>query len=133
MLCDVRTQEEHAVSTLPGARTRADVEAHRAQLKASKVPVLCFCTIGARSGVAVLALRRDGVEAFNLKGSILSWTHAGGPLVEPDGKATRRVHVYSPAWSLEAEAYSPVTFQKPPLGKVLFTFLRDKSRALFGV
>ncbi len=132
VLCDVRSDAEWEVSTLPGARRRADVEAELGAL-APNTTVVCFCTIGARSGAAVLALRRAGVDAVNLRGSVLSWTHEGGQLVEPaTGLPTKRVHTYSADWTLQASGYDAVVFEKPPHGTTLFGLLRDKARALFG-
>ena len=44
--------------------------------------VIAYCTIGVRSGFLVRSLRRRGVNAVNMAGSILSWCHAGGELVD---------------------------------------------------
>ena len=52
-------------------------------------------------------LQAKGWKVFNLKGAILAWTHAGGPLVDPEGP-TRRVHVYSSRFNLVAEGYDAV-------------------------
>ncbi len=133
VLCDVRTDAEWAISTLPGAQRREDVQASLAELRAANATVCCFCTIGARSGTAAQALRRDGLNALNVAGSILAGTHAGQPLVEPaTGAPTKRVHVYASDWALQADGYEPVVFEKPPHGKTLLGFLRDKAKALLG-
>ena len=133
VLCDVRSPEECATSTLPGAQSRAAVDADLDALRQRKATVVCVCTIGARSGVATLALRAKGIEAVNLKGGILAWTHAQGQLVEPaTGASTRRVHVYSADWALQADGFEPVSFARPPAGATLLGVLRDKAAALFG-
>lgn len=106
VLVDVRTPAEQAVSMLPGAITRDAFEAARA-LYADKT-VVTYCTIGARSGDYADELRQEGVEVFNLKGSILSWTQAGLPLVDLEGSETRRVHTYGGKWDLVGEGYVAV-------------------------
>jgi rhodanese-related sulfurtransferase len=134
LLCDVRTDAEFAVSTLPGARLRAELEADLTAARGdADTTVVCFCTIGARSGAATLALRRQGINALNLRGSVLAWTHAGGELVEPaTGQPTRRVHTYAADWSLQAPGYEAVVFERPPHARTLLSLVRDKARALFG-
>ena len=100
---DIRTPEEQAVSMIPGALTEAQFDAQREALAGR--PVVAYCTIGARSGEWAKAKREDGVEALNLVGSILAWTHAGKPLKAPDGTETKRVHVYGSTWNLVADGY----------------------------
>ncbi len=61
--------------------------------------VVAYCTIGLRSGLFVRKLRSQGVAgAVNMKGSILSWCHAGGQLVHVGQHSTNRVHVYGSTW-----------------------------------
>lgn len=102
VLVDVRSPEEQAVSTLPGALT---VEAFEAVQPPG--PVVTYCTIGARSGEYAEQLRQAGRDVKNLAGSLLAWTHAGGPLVGADG-ATKRVHVYGRRWDLARSDYEGV-------------------------
>jgi sodium/bile acid cotransporter 7 len=104
LLVDAREAEEQEVSVIPGAvvRTALDVDA----LQGKRVVV--YCTIGYRSGLAARELRERGVEATNLKGGVLLWTHAGQPLVDPAGQRTRRVHVYGSRWDLAADGYETV-------------------------
>jgi len=50
-------------------------------------------------------LREESFDAYNLTGSILSWTHIGGELVSgggPGGGATKRVHTFGKNWDLAA-------------------------------
>lgn len=105
VLVDVRQPQEQAVSMIPGAipvsRFEAELERHR------DTKVVAYCTIGHRSGLWARALRERGLEAHNLKGAILSWTHHGGELEDGDGPTTR-VHVGGPRWALQAEGYEPV-------------------------
>ncbi len=106
VLVDVRPKEERIVSTLPGAITREQLAADEASYRDR--PIVTFCTIGARSGRYAATLRRRGWEVLNLEGSLLAWTHVGGPLVDSAGQPTRRVHVYGKRWALTAEGYEPV-------------------------
>jgi sodium/bile acid cotransporter 7 len=103
VLVDVRTDEERAVSTLPGAvpasRVEADPDAYRGQR------LVAYCTIGLRSGEWAEA--HGDLDVLNLRGSVLAWTHTGRPLAGPDGP-TKRVHVYGRAWDLVRGDYEAV-------------------------
>ena len=61
--------------------------------------MVAYCTIGMRSGLYTKELRERGIEAYNLMGSVLSWSHAGRDFEGADGP-TRRVHVYGATWDL---------------------------------
>jgi sodium/bile acid cotransporter 7 len=105
LLVDVRNPEERAVSIIPGAITAEELEERWNE--ALTRPVVTYCTIGHRSGIAARKLRERGVDAYNLAGAILAWTHHGGELVDAEGP-TRRVHVGGPKWALQADGYEPV-------------------------
>ncbi len=106
LLVDVREPAEQAVSRIAGAVPRVEFE-RRADKWAGRT-VVTYCTLGHRSGLYARQLRARGWQVLNLRGSILAWTHAGGPLVDGGEAPTRRVHVYGPRWSLAAAAYEPV-------------------------
>lgn len=105
VLIDVREPKEQAVSMLPGAITKEAYEAD-AETYAGK-PVVTYCTIGYRSGMYARELTKRGVDVANLEGSLLAWTHAGGPLVRR-GEPTRELHVYGRQWDLAAVGYHGV-------------------------
>ena len=105
VLVDVRKPEEQAVSMIPGAITQQEFEERGESLRGKRV--ITYCTAGYRSGFYARKLQKKGWQVLNLEGSLLAWTHAGGPLVDSEGP-TKRVHVYSADWSLEAEDYDPV-------------------------
>jgi sodium/bile acid cotransporter 7 len=105
LLVDVREPRERRVSTLPGAISREELEARR--VEAGDAVLVAYCTIGLRSGRYARRLRARGYEAYNLRGSILAWTHAGGELAS-EGRPTRRVHVVARRWALQAQGYEPV-------------------------
>lgn len=102
---DVRDPDEQAVSMLPGALTGAQFLA--APHKYREKIVLCYCTIGYRSGLFVRKHGAGFPHLYNLCGGLLLWLHAGGT-VEQNGSKTRHVHVYGPKWSLQPEGYKPV-------------------------
>lgn len=105
VLVDVREPEERAVSMIPGAVTREAFEADPGAWAGRRV--VAYCTVGYRSGLYAAELRRRGIDAYNLAGSLLAWTHAGQKLVNADGE-TRRLHVYGKTWDLAAEGYEAV-------------------------
>jgi len=106
VLVDVRPPEERAVSMIPGAITKEEFEAHPEDYAGKTV--VTYCTIGYRSGKYAETLRERGIDACNLKGSILSWIHGGGTVVDPEGNETHTVHVYGEKWNLLPEGYTGV-------------------------
>ena len=102
---DVREFEEFAVSHLPGAIHVDAFEKGTEQYRDAKV--IAYCTIGYRSGLYAAKLRKKGIDAYNLSGSILSWVHAGRPIVDKDGE-TKRLHVYGRKWNLGPAGYDTV-------------------------
>jgi rhodanese-related sulfurtransferase len=105
VLVDVRTPDEQVVSMIPGAITASDFEDNRQSYEGATV--VTYCTIGGRSGKYAKGLVDAGVKAFNLRGAILAWTHAGGDLIDTEGP-TRRVHVHGRKMNLTADGYEPV-------------------------
>ena len=106
VLVDVRTAEERSTSMIEGAIGSDEFERRAAEFEGASV--VTYCTVGYRSGGYARKLREDGWEARNFDGSVLAWTHAGGALVDAEGRPTRRVHVYGERWNLAAEGYEPV-------------------------
>ena len=106
VLVDVRKPEEQAVSMIPGAITQQEFEQQQDSLRDKTI--VTYCTAGYRSGLYAKKLEKKGWQVLNLEGSLLSWTHAGGPLADSHGEPTKRLHVYSADWSLEASDYDPV-------------------------
>ena len=106
LFVDVRSDEEMAVSMIPGAITRREYERNPQAYEDARI--VAYCTVGARSGKYTRELRQRGVSAVNYRGSIIDWVEAGRPLVTPDGEPTTRVHTYSDSFSVP-EPYVPVT------------------------
>ena len=94
-----------SVSVIPGAISKADFEAKHEKGEGKKI--VCYCTIGYRSGLYVKELQKKGVDnAHNLAGSILAWTHVDGTtLVDSAGKPTKELHTYGRRWALAPATY----------------------------
>lgn len=102
VLVDVRSREEQAVSMIPGAITRKEFEDSADEYRGTTV--VAYCTIGYRSGRYTRELQKKGWNAYNLRGSVLAWAHAGLPFVNAEGE-TRAVHVYGALWNLLPPEY----------------------------
>lgn len=105
VLVDAREAGEREVSWIPGAITAEEFE--RDPDRYADRTVVVYCTIGHRSSVYARRQADEGRRVLNLRGSLLSWTHAGGPLVGPDGPTTR-LHVYGRDWNLAPARYKTV-------------------------
>ena len=118
-LVDVRGEEERETSRLPNAMSVEEYEAKRDSMGAHDC--VCYCTIGYRSGAFAEKLAKSAsprvanvdVKYYNLYGSILAWTHAGGELVDANGAPTKRVHTFGKQWDCAAEGYESVYFKHP--------------------
>ncbi|MEM6928410.1 MAG: rhodanese-like domain-containing protein [Myxococcota bacterium] len=111
VLVDVRESHERAVSTLPGALSLDQYASARDTLGDRRVVV--YCTVGVRSGYVARRLAREGRSVRNFRGSILAWTHIGGPLVTPEGALTEAVHVYGKRWNFANSAYAAYVGDPP--------------------
>jgi rhodanese-related sulfurtransferase len=100
VLLDIRSEEETAVSTIPGSISKVEFDSDPA--KYADKEVVCFCTVGYISGFKTCEYRRQGMT--NVKnmgdGAILGYTlarTAAGvkmPLVKQDGTPTNEVHTF---------------------------------------
>jgi rhodanese-related sulfurtransferase len=86
-LVDVREPYEWAAGRIAGARhiEMADLAAEASSVDRGR-PVVFYCRIGSRSGMAAQAFRRAGYEAYNLAGGLEAWVAAGLPLEPSDGR-----------------------------------------------
>ena len=105
-IVDARTRPERHVSIIPRALNKEAFEAHRDEY--AEGPILVYCTAGCRSGAYAKELRERGLNAFNLRGGVLAWALNGGPLVEPNGEPTVRVHVHGERWNVLPPGYEAV-------------------------
>lgn len=106
ILVDNREKSERAVSMIPGAISVREFEENIKRYANDTVVV--YCTIGERSGHRSKKLRKQNINALNLKGGVLAWAHAEGTFVDSQGETTNKVHVYGSKWDLLPEDYSAV-------------------------
>ena len=102
VLVDARSAREREVSWIPGSITADEFEQDPDRY--ADRTVVAYCTIGHRSSEYAKRQHDEGRRVLNLRGSLLSWTHAGAPLVGPGGP-TRRLHVYGDTWNLAPARY----------------------------
>ena len=107
VLVDVRSPKEREVSIIPGAIALEEFEKNLEQYSNSDAMIVAYCTIGYRSGRYAEKLRQQGINIFNLEGSLLAWSHSQGDLVNDVG-LTKQIHVYGRQWELAADNYEPV-------------------------
>ena len=85
-LIDVREPYEWEAGRVEGAR---HVELERVASQAPTIdrerPVVFYCRLGARSGMAANAFRRAGYDAYSMDGGLEAWAARGLPLEPGDG------------------------------------------------
>ena len=82
---DVREGYEREAGHIAGTR-HIELErlAGQSETIGRERPVVFYCRLGARSGMAAQAFRAAGWEAYSLAGGITRWDEAGLPIA-PDG------------------------------------------------
>ena len=84
-LVDVREQHEWDAGRIAGAR---HIELERLASEAESLdrdrPVLFYCRLGARSGMAANAFRRAGFDAYSMAGGLEQWEQEGRPVQTGD-------------------------------------------------
>jgi rhodanese-related sulfurtransferase len=96
VLLDTRSPDEYRVSHLPGARF-VNYEADFRGVPRN-VPVVVYCTVGARSEKVGERLRALGFQDVrNLYGGIFQWVNEGHAVYNQAG-LTSQVHPYSALW-----------------------------------
>jgi rhodanese-related sulfurtransferase len=84
-LVDVREDHEWEAGRLAGARhIELGLVASEASTIDREKPVVFYCRVGSRSGMAATAFRRAGYDAYSMDGGIKAWSQSGLPL-EPEG------------------------------------------------
>jgi rhodanese-related sulfurtransferase len=82
---DVREPHERDAGHIQGTRhielTRLTSEAGTLERER---PVVFYCRVGGRSGMAAQAFRAAGFEAYSMVGGLVRWAHEGRPL-SPEG------------------------------------------------
>jgi hydroxyacylglutathione hydrolase/adenylyltransferase/sulfurtransferase len=85
-LVDVREPYEWEAGRIAGAR-HIELErlASQAETLDRERPVLFYCRVGARSGMAASAFRRAGFDAYSIDGGLTEWDRREYPLEPEDG------------------------------------------------
>jgi rhodanese-related sulfurtransferase len=85
-LVDVREQYEWDAGRIAGAR-HIEIErlASQAETLDRDRPVLFYCRLGSRAGMAANAFRRAGFDAYSIDGGVTEWDRRGHPLDPEDG------------------------------------------------
>lgn len=91
VLVDVRSDEEIAVSMIPGAITKQQFEKEKDRYRDKLV--IPYCLVGGRSAAFANELKNSGLIVKNYKGSILEWVLSELPLVNLKGEPTNKVFV----------------------------------------
>lgn len=92
VIVDVRSNDEIQVSKIPGAISLEQFRLRSDSLKNKEI--IAYCTIGYRSSKFVRSILSKFPKAKNLEGSIISWVHAGGKIVDSNENETKRIHAY---------------------------------------
>lgn len=103
VLLDTRAKAEFDVSHLPNARWVGydDFDLKRVQGIDKNASVVLYCSVGYRSERVGEKLLVAGYRhVTNLYGSLFEWVNQGNPVVDNQGKQTRRVHAYSRPWGV---------------------------------
>jgi rhodanese-related sulfurtransferase len=86
-LVDVREGYEWEAGRIAGAR---HIELERLASQAETLqrdrPLVFYCRLGVRSGMAASAFRHAGFDAYSMDGGISAWEQHGLPLDPPDGR-----------------------------------------------
>eukprot|EP00892_Ulva_mutabilis_P006998 jgi/Ulvmu1/4670/UM002_0401.1 len=111
VVVDCRNADEQDVSMIEGAVRQSELDVDSIQGR----PVICYCTVGYRSSSTAKDLLKQGVNAYNLRGSIMAWTLEQYPLVDgiDPSKPSQTVHSYSSSWALQGQGYSAVSYSWP--------------------
>ena len=86
-LVDVRENYEHEAGRIAGD---THIPFDRLPAAAKELdrerPVVFYCRVGNRSGVAVEAFRASGFDAYHLAGVLVAWVEGGKPIEPEDGE-----------------------------------------------
>lgn len=102
---DIRRAKEQKVSMIPGAVTKKAFLKNLEKYQGKRV--IAYCTISYRSGKFAEKMEKKGLSVTNLRGGLIGWVHANGPLTKGD-QPTTNLHVYGRKWDLVPESINPV-------------------------
>jgi rhodanese-related sulfurtransferase len=113
VILDSRERKEYNISHIKNAiyvgYNNFDITALKGIDKSDKIYV--YCSVGYRSEKIGEKLMAAGYsKVFNLYGGIFNWSNNGYPLVDENGKPTKKVHGYDKNWAqwINEDQCSPV-------------------------
>jgi len=96
-ILDARSKKEFDVSHIIDAKRVGynDFSPDRVWFVDQNTIVVIYCSVGKQSEKVALELQKMGfTDIRNLYGSIIEWANQGLPIVDRNGKRTRKVHVF---------------------------------------
>jgi rhodanese-related sulfurtransferase len=86
-IIDVREPHEREAGYIDGTRhiEIAELTAQAETLDRER-PVIFYCRVGSRSGMATQAFRASGWDAYNMAGGLVEWAARGLPLAPEGGR-----------------------------------------------
>jgi rhodanese-related sulfurtransferase len=87
-LVDVREPYEREAGRIPDDTDHIELDKLTEQAESidRDRPVVFYCRLGARSGMAAQAFRRAGYDAWSMVGGLTAWDEQGLPLDPPEGR-----------------------------------------------
>ena len=106
LIVDCRESAEREVSTIPGAISMSEAETRLAstdtpQVNEAPLQIICYCTIGLRSGLYARTLKAPGRDVSNY--SIIQHVWGGGNLSKSDDDEgpVEEVHIFHSSYKGE--------------------------------
>jgi len=101
-ILDAREKQEYNISHIPNAKYIGHTKMEKESLKdiPKDAKVVVYCSIGYRSEEIGEKMRQEGfTNVYNLYGSIFEWVNNDYPIVDKNGKQTKKLHTYDKDWS----------------------------------
>jgi rhodanese-related sulfurtransferase len=103
LILDARERVEYDISHIQNAKYIGSDDPDWKVLKGIEKdkPIAIYCSIGYRSEkIAEQLIKRGFTNVYNVYGSIFEWVNRGYPVVEQNGKVTKKLHGYSRTWGI---------------------------------
>ena len=114
LLVDTRSQEEHNVSFINGAKflefpltEQSLTEFVDRNVSDGTEEIVCYCSVGYRSSVAARQLvtslaenKKENVKVYNLEGSLFKWVSEGRAVTNDNSETVCCAHPYSYMWGI---------------------------------
>lgn len=103
LLLDARERTEFEVSHIKNAQWVGynDFSLGRVAGIPKDTSIVVYCSVGYRSEKVCQQLRDAGyTHVHNLYGGIFEWSNRNGPLIDPNGHPTEKVHANDRVWGI---------------------------------